>query len=81
MVHDGEEILRAGAQELGEQGSIAREKLAAALEAAKETRRKLEERAVHYAKTTDQLIRENPYQAVGIAFGVGMLFGIIVNRR
>jgi|SRR6266850_4260982 len=81
VVQDGEELLRAGAQELGERGSAAREKLAAALEMAKETRRKIEERAVEYARSTDELIREHPYQSIGIAFGVGMLFGIIMNRR
>jgi len=81
VVQDGEELLRAGAQELGERGNAAREKLAAALEMAKETRRKIEERAVEYARSTDELIREHPYQSIGIAFGVGMLFGIIMNRR
>ena len=81
VVHDGEELLKAGAQELGERGQAARERLAAALEAAKETRRKLQERAVAGAQATDRLIREYPYQSIGIAFGLGMLFGILVNRR
>jgi len=81
VVHDGEELLKAGAQELGERGLAARERLAAALEVAKETRRRLQERAVASAQATDKLIREYPYQSIGIAFGVGMLFGILVNRR
>jgi ElaB/YqjD/DUF883 family membrane-anchored ribosome-binding protein len=81
VVHDGEELLRAGAQELGERGVIAREKLASALEMAKDTARKLQEQAKMSAQATDRLIRENPYQSIGIAFGIGMLFGIMVNRR
>jgi ElaB/YqjD/DUF883 family membrane-anchored ribosome-binding protein len=81
VVQDGEELLRAGAQELGERGNAAREKLTAALEIAKETRRKLEERAIQSAKAADQFIRDNPYQTIGIAFGIGMVFGIIMNRR
>ena len=81
VVHDGEELLKAGAQDLGERGLAARERLAAALEVAKETRRRLQERALASAKATDRLIRQYPYQALGIAFGVGMLFGIVVNRR
>ena len=81
VVHDGEELLKAGAQELGERGQAARERLAAALEVAKETRQKLQDRAVASAQATDRLIREYPYQSLGIAFGVGMLFGILVNRR
>jgi ElaB/YqjD/DUF883 family membrane-anchored ribosome-binding protein len=81
VVRDGEELLKAGAQDLSERGLAARERLAAALEVAKETRRRLQERAVASAKATDRLIREYPYQSIGIAFGVGMLFGILVNRR
>ena len=81
VVRDGEELLKAGAQELGERGMMARERLATALEMAKDTARKLQEQARVSAQATDRLIRENPYQSVGIAFGVGMLLGILVNRR
>ena len=81
VVQDGEELLRAGAAALGERGAAAREKLTAALEVAKETSRKLEVRARETAKATDLYIRENPYQAIGIAFGAGILFGILLNRR
>src|SRR5258707_6531047 len=72
VVHDGEELLKAGANELNERGLAARERLAAALEVAKETRRKLEERALAGARATDQLIREHPYESIVIAFGVGL---------
>ncbi len=81
VVHDGEALLKAGAQDLSERGMAARERLAAALEIAKETRRKLQERAVNGARATDRAIREYPYQSIGIAFGAGMLIGILVNRR
>src|SRR5262245_29625457 len=81
VVQDGEELLRAGAHELGEKGQVAREKLAAALEVAKEARRKLEERAVAGAKEADRLIREYPYQSLGVAFGIGLLIGVLANRR
>lgn len=81
VVHDGEELLRAGARDLSERGMAARERLAAALEVAKETRRKLQERAVNGARATDRVIREHPYQSIGVAFGVGMLIGVLVNRR
>jgi ElaB/YqjD/DUF883 family membrane-anchored ribosome-binding protein len=81
VVRDGEELLKAGANELGERGSAAREKLAAALEVARETQQRLQERAMQGARATDQLIRANPYQAVGIAFGVGLLVGVLAGRR
>ena len=81
VVHDGEELLRAGAHELGERGVAARERLAAALEAAKETRRRLEARAREGMKATDRVVREHPYQSIGVAFGVGLLIGVLINRR
>jgi len=81
VVRDGEELLRAGVQDLGDKGAAARERLAAALEVAKETRRRLEERAIAGAKATDKLVREYPYQSLGAAFGIGLLIGVLVNRR
>ena len=33
------------------------------------------------AKYTDTAIRENPYQALAIAAGVGLLVGLLVGRR
>jgi len=81
VVRDGEELLQAGVQDLSEKGVAARERLAAALEVAKETRRRLEDRAIAGAKATDKLVREYPYQSLGAAFGVGLLIGVLVNRR
>jgi len=81
VVHDGEQLLRAGASELSERGQAARERLAAALEVAKETGRRLQERTMASAKATDNFIRENPYQSIGVAFGIGLLVGVLVNRR
>jgi ElaB/YqjD/DUF883 family membrane-anchored ribosome-binding protein len=48
---------------------------------AKMTVRRLEEKAVDGAKATDRVIREHPYQTIGIAFGVGMLVGWLVTRK
>ena len=81
VVRDGEELLRAGAEDLGERGAVAKEKLAAALEVAKETQRRLQERAVAGAKAADTFIRTKPYQSIGIAFGLGMLIGLLAARR
>jgi ElaB/YqjD/DUF883 family membrane-anchored ribosome-binding protein len=81
VLHDGEELLRAGAQDLSEKGIAARERLMAALDVARETQQKLQERAVEGAKATDKLIREYPYQSIGVAFGIGMLLGVLANRR
>ena len=33
------------------------------------------------AKYTDETIRENPYQSIAIAAGVGLLVGVLLGRR
>ena len=81
VVEDGEELLRAGADELNEKGSAAREKLSAALARARETGRKIQDKTIAGAKATDRKIRENPYQTIAIAFGAGVLLAYIFNRK
>lgn len=81
VVHDGEELLKAGAQDLSEKGLAARERLNAALEIARDAQKKLQQRAMEGAQATDKVIREYPYQSIGIAFGIGMLLGVLVNRK
>ena len=38
-------------------------------------------KAVEGAKVADQAVHEHPYQAIGIALGVGALIGYLVARR
>jgi ElaB/YqjD/DUF883 family membrane-anchored ribosome-binding protein len=58
--------------------SEARAKLESVIEKAKETCERLQEQTTAAAKATDKTIRENPYQAMGVAFGVGVLVGVLV---
>ncbi len=81
VVQDAEELMRATATDLGEKAREARVKLAATLESAKTTCRRLEEKTVATAKAADRVIRDHPYQSVGLAFGVGLLVGVLVNRK
>jgi ElaB/YqjD/DUF883 family membrane-anchored ribosome-binding protein len=85
VVQDGEELIKASAQDLGDRGMAARERLSAALELANDTRRKLQARAVAGmqagVKATDRVVRQYPYQSIGVAFGVGMLLGVLLNRK
>jgi len=81
VVHDGEELLKATAENLNDRAQAAREKLAEALEVAKDTRQKLQDQVVAGAQATNQFIRDNPYRSLGVAFGVGMVIGVFINRR
>jgi ElaB/YqjD/DUF883 family membrane-anchored ribosome-binding protein len=53
----------------------------ATIDSAKATCHRLEEKAVAGAKVADKAIREHPYQAVGIAFGIGLLIGVLATRK
>jgi ElaB/YqjD/DUF883 family membrane-anchored ribosome-binding protein len=74
VARDTEELLKASARE-------ARARLTNALERAKESCERLQEKAVAGAKATDKVIRDHPYQSIGIALGVGLLIGVLVTRK
>ena len=57
-----------------------RAKLESVIEKAKDTCERLEEKTVAAAKTADKTVRTHPYQAMGIAFGVGLLVGALAMR-
>ncbi len=57
-----------------------RAKLESAIEKAKDTCERLEEKTVAAAKTADKAVRTHPYHAMGIAFGVGLLIGVLATR-
>ena len=57
-----------------------RAKLEAATEKAKEVCQRLQDETVVAAKATDKAVREHPYQAIGVAFGLGVLIGVVVTR-
>lgn len=81
VVHDAEELLKATAGQAGEKVTEVRHRLEAALESAKGTCHCLEEKTVAAAKATDLCIRKHPYESIGVAFGLGLLIGVLVIRR
>ena len=81
IARDTEELIKASAGHVGEKAQEARARLSAAIESTKAACRRLEERAIEGAKATDKVIREHPYQSIGVAFGIGMLIGVLVTRK
>ena len=81
VVQDAEDLMKATAGEFTDKAKAARDRLGNALESARDTCTHLQERAVAGAKAADQVVREHPYQSSGIAFGVGILIGVLVGRR
>ncbi len=42
---------------------------------------KAEQKAVERAKAADRVVRDHPYQTIGLAFGLGVLIGILARRK
>ena len=85
VVADAEELLRATASQAGEKVSAARERIQASLATAKvkltDAERVLVDKTKDAAKATDEYVRENPWQAVGIAAAAGLVLGVLISRR
>ncbi len=81
LADDARALMAATADVAGEKVSEARKRLAAALESGKEIYGRVRDKAVEGAKATDQAVHEHPYQAIGIALGVGALIGYLATRR
>ena len=81
LAEDARALMVATADVAGEKVSEARKRLAAALESGKEVYGRVRDKAVEKAKVVDETVHEHPYQAMGIALGVGVLLGVLLARR
>ena len=85
VVADAEEILRATAGVAGEKMADLRERVGERLRDAKlriaDAEAALVDKTKAAARATDDYVNDNPWRAVGIAAGVGLLLGIIIGRR
>lgn len=81
LAEDARALMSATADVAGERVSQARERLAAALENGKEIYGRVREKAVEGARVADKTVREHPYQAIGIAVGVGVIAGFLIARQ
>jgi len=85
VISDAEELLKATANVTNDKVGTLR---ARAEENLREARRKLEAlendlivQTKSAAKAADQLVHENPWQAVAVAAGVGLMFGLLSARH
>ncbi len=81
LAEDARALMAATADVAGDKVGEARKRLAAALDSAKHIAANVRDKAVAGAKVADQTVRENPYQAIAIGVGVGVLIGFLVGRR
>ena len=80
LAEDARALLAATADVAGEKVGEARKRLAASLDSAKEIAGRVRDKAVEGAKAADEVVREHPYQAIGIALGVGALIALLLAR-
>jgi ElaB/YqjD/DUF883 family membrane-anchored ribosome-binding protein len=85
VITDAEELLRATAGQAGEKIGVARERIQDSIYQAKvklaEAEAVVRERARQAAQYTDEYVRENPWRAIGVAAGIGLVLGLVLSRR
>lgn len=81
LAEDARALMNATVDVAGEKVGEARQRLAGALERAKELAGRARKKAVESARAADETVREHPYQAMGIALGVGAVVGFLLARR
>ena len=85
VMHDAEALLKATSTQTGEKIQEVRARAEQSLQQAKGRLSELEQdarrRAQEMTDATEGYVRDNPWQSVGIAAGVGLLLGLLMSRR
>src|ERR1043166_3581104 len=82
LIGDAEELLKATTNQAGERIAVARQKIEQSLVEGKRALADAEQivldKSKEYADTAEDYVRGNPWAAVSIAAGVGLLFGLLM---
>jgi ElaB/YqjD/DUF883 family membrane-anchored ribosome-binding protein len=85
VMNDAEALLKATSNQTGEKLQEVRARAEESLRQAKVRLTQIEEEAIkrarEVAQATEEYVRENPWQSVGIAAGIGLLVGLLLSRR
>lgn len=85
VMHDAEALLKATSAQTGEKLQEVRVRAEESLRKAQSRLSEVEEQALKRARevadVTQEYVRENPWQSVGIAAGIGLLVGLLLSRR
>jgi ElaB/YqjD/DUF883 family membrane-anchored ribosome-binding protein len=85
VVRDAEALLQATAAQGGEKIEALRARAGESLQAARRrlavAEKQVREEARQAAAAADDYVHANPWQAVGVAAGVGLLLGLLIGRR
>jgi ElaB/YqjD/DUF883 family membrane-anchored ribosome-binding protein len=85
LVKDAQDLFREAASVTGEKADALRARGMSMLEVAMAKAQDVQAVAIEtgkeIAETADDYVRENPWQAVAIAAGAGLLVGVLIARR
>ena len=85
VMRDAEALVKASADQGGEKVSAARTKILESLETAKSRLQAAERAALRHGEdamiATEDYVKRNPWQSVGIAAGIGLVIGVLLARR
>jgi len=85
VMRDAEALINASAGQSGEKLSEARAKIRSSLDAAKARVMEAERSAMRHGEdalhATEDYAKRNPWQAMGVAAGVGLVIGVLLARR
>lgn len=85
VIRDAEGLLKATAAQTGEKVQEFRARAEESVRQAKARLATVEEEALQRAKAlagdADVYVKANPWQAVGIAAGIGLVLGLLISRR
>jgi len=85
LTQDVEDLLKATAHDMSNKAKEAHSRIATALKRANSTIGELQAQGVASlkvtAKQTDEVIHNHPYRFVGLAFGAGLLVGLLAMRN
>ena len=85
VIKDAESLLRVTAAQTGDKVEEIRARAEETVRNAKarlgEVEEQALERAREFAGEADEYVRGNPWQAVGIAAGIGLVIGMLMSRR
>ena len=85
VLAEAEEMLKRAAAESGDKARDLRSQVETKLLRAKLSLQELEGQAVDHAKAaaraTDDYVHDNPWRAIGVAAAVGVVVGLLMNRR
>ena len=85
VMRDAEALIKATSAQTGEKIQEVRARAEESLRQARTRLTVIEDEALQRARevadATEEYVKENPWQAVGIAAGVGLLVGLLLSRR